>query len=279
MMEFDNLDGFLSEKGDKVYDTSNRSMKYGDGIFETIKLVDGKMIFWDYHWARLSKGIEYLKLDSIGKEEAFWKKEIEKVIVKNYYKHARIRVIVYRKAPGLYTPMGNRIGYLIEGTRFDKPDYSFNPDGISLGVFEGDQKAMTPLNNLKTTSALLFVLAGIYKKEQGLGDVIVLNASGRVCESVSSNVFAVIQHKIITPSLSEGCLDGVMRKQIIKSIKQKQLDFEERELTLDELRSADEIFLTNSMSGVQGVVDFEGKKLYNIYTKQFQSYLEFLLEC
>lgn len=277
MMEFDNLDGFLSEKGDKIFDASNRVLKYGDGLFETIKLVDGKLMFWEDHYERLSKGIEYLKFDSDGKDEAFWKKEIEKIIVKNYYKHARIRVIAFRNAPGLYTPMGNRIGYLIEGTRFDKPDYTFNPDGISLGLFENDHKAMSPVNNLKTTSALLFVLAGSYKKENDLGDVIVLNAVGRVCETVSSNIFVVINDKIITPSLSEGCLDGVMRKQIIKAIKQKQLDFEERELTIDEVRAATEIFTTNSMSGVQGISEFEGKKLHNIYAKQLQSYLDFLV--
>lgn len=275
MMEFDNLDGFLSEKGDKIFDASNRIMKYGDGLFETIKLVDGKLMFWDDHYERLSKGIKYLKMDTSEKDEEFWKKEIDKILVKNYYKHARLRVIVYRNAPGLYTPMGNRVGYLIEGTRFDKPDYNFIEDGVTLGLFEQDHKAMSPLNNLKTTSALLFVLAGSYKKEQGFGDVIILNAAGRVCETVSSNIFVVINDKIITPSLSEGCLDGVMRKQIIKAIKQKQLDFEERELTLDEVRSASEIFTTNTMSGVQGISEFEGKKMHNIYAKQLQSYLDF----
>lgn len=274
-MEFDNLDGFLSEKGDKIFDASNRIMKYGDGLFETIKLVDGKLMFWDDHYERLSKGIKYLKMDTSEKDEEFWKKEIDKILVKNYYKHARLRVIVYRNAPGLYTPMGNRVGYLIEGTRFDKPDYNFIEDGVTLGLFEQDHKAMSPLNNLKTTSALLFVLAGSYKKEQGFGDVIILNAAGRVCETVSSNIFVVINDKIITPSLSEGCLDGVMRKQIIKAIKQKQLDFEERELTLDEVRSASEIFTTNTMSGVQGISEFEGKKMHNIYAKQLQSYLDF----
>ena len=277
MMEFDNLDGFLSEKGDKIFDASNRVLKYGDGLFETIKLVDGKLMFWEDHYERLSKGIKYLKFDSIGKNEQFWKNEIEKIIVKNYYKYARIRVIAYRNSPGLYTPMGNRMGYLVEGTRYDKPDYNFNINGITLGVFENDHKAMSPVNNLKTTSALLFVLAGSYKKENNLGDVIVLNSAGRVCETVSSNIFAVINDKVITPSLSEGCLDGVMRKQIIKAIKQKKLDFEEGELTIDELRAANEIFTTNSMSGVQGISEFDGKILHNIYAKQLQSYLDFLV--
>ena len=274
MMEFNNLDGFLTEKGDKLYDTSNRSMRYGDGIFETIKLVNGELMFWEDHYERLSRGMRHLKLDTIGKEEAFWKKEVEKIIVKNYFTNARIRIIVYRNSPGTYTPMGNRVGFLIEGTRFDKPDYTYSRQGLSLGLFESDHKGMSPLNNLKTTSALLFVLAGVYKKETEVDDVVVLNAAGRVCETVSSNIFAVVDDKIITPKLSEGCLDGVMRKQIIKAIKQKEINFEEGELTLDELRSAKEIFTTNSMAGVQGIAEFEGKPKDLSFVKQLQSYID-----
>ena len=274
MMEFNNLDGFLTEKGDKLYDTSNRSMRYGDGIFETIKLANGELMFWEDHYERLSAGMQHLKLDTIGKDEAFWKKEVQKIIVKNYFTNARIRIIVYRNSPGTYTPMGNRIGFLIEGTRFDKPNYTYSKQGVSLGLFGGDHKGMSPLNNLKTTSALLFVLAGVYKKEIEVDDVVVLNAAGRVCETVSSNIFAVVNDKIITPKLSEGCLDGVMRKQIIKEIKQREINFEEGELTLDKLRSANEIFTTNSMAGVQGIKNFEGKSMNLSFAKQFQSYID-----
>ena len=278
MMEFNNLDGFLTEKGDKLYDTSNRSMRYGDGIFETIKLVNGELLFWDDHYERLLKGMQHLKLDTIGKEKDFWKKEIDKVVVKNYFTNARIRIIVYRNSPGTYTPMGNRIGFLIEGTRFDKPDYNYSKQGLTLGLFEGDHKGMSPLNNLKTTSALLFVLAGVYKKESELDDVVVLNAAGRVCETVSSNIFAVVNNKVITPKLSEGCLDGVMRKQMIKAIKQQELDFEEGELTLNELREANEIFTTNSMVGVQGISQFEGRSKDFSIVKKLQSYLDSVLQ-
>ena len=277
MMEFDNLDGFLIGKGDKVFDSSNRAIKYGDGIFETIKLANGDLMFWEDHFERLNKGADYLGFETAGKNSAFWKKEVEKIIVKNYYENARIRIIAFRDSPGLYTPMGNRLSFFIEGTRFDKPDYGFKSKGITLGVFNGDHKAMSPMNNFKTTSAILFVLAGRFKKDKGLDDVIVLNASGRVCETVSSNVFMVKSDKITTPKLSEGCLDGVMRKQIIKAINKEGLKFEEGEITLDDLKSADEIFLTNSMSGVQGVAEFDGKKLSNTYTSIFQSNLELLL--
>ena len=108
--------------------------------------------------------------------------------------------------------------------------------------------------------------------------MVVLNAAGRVCETVSSNIFAVVNDVIITPKLSEGCLDGVIRKQIIKAINQKKIDFEEGELTVEQLRSASEIFTTNSMTGVQGVGQFEGKSMSLSYVKEFQSYLDSVLQ-
>lgn len=277
-MEFDNLDGFLCEKGDKIFDTSNRILKYGDGLFETLKIVDGKVLFWEDHWLRLKTGMEYLGLDFTGKDKSFWEKEIEKVIVKNFYKHAKIRLSVFRNSPGLYTPMSNRVGYLIDGMRYDSSNYSFNENGIELGVFTKDYKATSPISKFKTSSALLYVLAGIDKKKQKLDDLVLLNDKGNVCEAISSNVFMVVNDKIITPSLSEGCIDGVIRKQIIKSIQQKQLDFEEGAITLDELKAADEIFLTNSIVGVQRVSNFQGKQLADKYSSQFQSYLDFLLQ-
>ena len=277
MMEFDNLNGFLSEKGDKLFDTSSRALKYGDGVFETLKVAKGKVLFWDDHYKRLKKGIDYLKLDDIGKDKTFWEKELEKVIVKNYYREARIRLIVYRNSPGLYTPMGNRIGYLIEGMRYDNHNYTYDETGISLGVFKQDFKSTSPLSNLKTPSALFYVLAGIFKKEEGFDDVVVLNSKGNICETVSSNIFMVFNDKVITPALNEGCIDGVIRKQVLQILNQKNVDFEERGITIDELESADEIFTTNSIVGVQNIASFRGKKLHNIYAKQLQDYLDFLL--
>lgn len=276
-MEFDNLNGFLTEKGDKLFDTSNRSLKYGDGVFETMKLVEGQIMFWDDHYERLQRGMAHLKLDDSGKDKAFWENEIKKVIVKNYYKEAKLRLIVFRDAPGLYTPMGNRSGFILEGMSFDRSEYSYNSKGITLGVYKEEKKAVSPLSKHKTTSALIFVLASLYKKENNLDEVVVLNTEERVCEGTASNLFIVKGDQIFTPALSEGCLDGVMRKQIIKYFSQKNDQVEEVELTMDDLLEADEIFLTNSISGVQGVNDFKGRTLKLDTSKALQNYLNYIV--
>lgn len=276
-MEFDNLNTFLMEKGDKLFDTSNRSLKYGDGIFETMRLLKGKIMFWDDHYARLERGLKYLKIDNGTKGKDFWEKEIERLVVKNHYTEARIKLTVYRDSPGLYTPMGNRLGFILEGLRYDNSNYNYAEEDASLDVFEQDYKSISPLSNLKTTSALLFVLASIEKKEKKLGELVVLNTAKRVCEGTASNIFIRIGDDIHTPSLEEGCLDGVMRKQIINYFKQKNSPVLEGEVSVEMLKNADEIFLTNTISGVQSIGSFKGKKLNNTVANDLQNYLKYLV--
>jgi len=276
-MEFDNLNRFLMEKGDKLFDTSNRSFKYGDGIFETMRLIKGKIMFWDDHYARLERGLNYLKIDITLKGKDFWEEEIERLVVKNHYTEARIKLVVYRDSPGLYTPMGNRLGFIIEGLSYDNSEYNFSPEGISLDIFKTDFKAISPVSNLKTTSALLFVLASIEKKERKIGELVVLNTAKRVCEGTASNIFLRIGEAVHTPSLEEGCLDGVMRKQIINFFSQKNNAVSQGEITVEMLEKADEIFLTNTISGVQSIGRLKGKTLKNSTAIELQNYLKYLV--
>ncbi len=274
MNEFDNFNGYLTEKGEKIFIPGNRSFKYGDGLFETMKIVDGAILYWEYHYKRLKLGIDTLKLDDTNFPKEFWEKELEKVINKNYYKFARLRLTVYRDSPGLYTPLGNRIGFIVEGTRYDKPDFSYVPEGINLGVFKEHQKVVGTLSNCKTTSAILFVLASIYKKDNNLDDVLILNSLGNVCEASASNVFIANKGEIITPPLSEGCISGVMREQVIEFSKHIDKIVIEKALTLKDLEEAEEIFLTNVISGIQHVKTFNGKAKKSTHTIALQNFLK-----
>lgn len=274
MNEFDNFNGYVTEKGEKIFNTGNRSFKYGDGIFETMKIVDGEILYWEYHYKRLQFGIETLKLDDTNFTKEFWAKELEKIIHKNYYKYARLRLTLYRDSPGLYTPLSNRIGFMIEGVRYDKPDFSFVSEGINLGVFKEHNKVANVLSNCKTTSAVLYVLASIYKRDNNLDDVVILNHFGNVCETSSSNVFVVKNDEFITPPLSEGCVSGVMREQVIEFSKHIDKIVLEKPLSLQDLEDADEIFLTNVISGVQHVKMFNNKIKKNTHTIALQNFLK-----
>ena len=274
MNEFDNINGFLIDKGEKVFNPGNRSYKYGDGIFETIKVVEGKIQFWNDHYDRLKRGIEVLKLDDSNFSKDKWFQEIERVVYKNYYKYAKIRLSVYRDAPGLYTPNGNRIGFAVEGVRFDKGDFTFKPEGIVVGLYEEIKLSIDALSNAKTASALPYVMASIYKKEQGLDDVLLFNQEGNIAESANSNVFLVKDGKIFTPALTQGCIAGVMRKNVLLHCHLHKIDVEERAISLEEIKSADEIFLTNVIAGVQGVKSILEIEKQQILTHKIQGFFQ-----
>lgn len=272
MNEFDNFNGFLMEKGEKLFNTSNRSFKYGDAVFETMKVVENEVLFWDDHFERLQQGLSTLKInqDQFTKEK--WASEVQKVIYKNYYKFAKLRLTVCRDSPGLYTPMTNKLNFIIEGVRYDSKDYSYLKEGLSLGVYEEVDKPINITSNCKTTSALVYVMASIYKKEQGLGDVVVLNSKGKVCETSNANLFLVKDDQLYTPGLDQGCVAGVFRKQVIEYCKANGIAIKETPIEIEDLNEADEIFLTNVIAGVQGVSSFQGKEKEEVFVKSLRNF-------
>ncbi len=273
--EFDSINGFLVEKGDKIFTSANRSFKYGDGIFETIKLAKGKILLEKYHLQRIELGLKTLKLDTEKYDAEFFSKELNKVILKNYYQNAKIRLSIFRDSPGLYTPMGNRLGFFIEGVHLDSPYYPETPEKLNLGVFTEALKSADGIANCKTTSALIYVLAGVYKKENNWDDVVVLNHKQNVCEAVSSNIFAVIDGVLKTPALTEGPITGTVRNFIVDFCKIHNIKLEQCAITLSELNNAQEIFLTNAVSGIQSVTHYNHQTIPSTeMAKKFQTVLK-----
>jgi aminodeoxychorismate lyase len=274
MNEFDNVNGYLIAKGEKIYNTGNRSFKYGDGIFETLKVVDNKVVFWDEHLKRLESGMKSLKIEPGHFDSRKWTQELDRLISKNYYKFAKLRLTVFRDSPGLYTPMTNMMGFLIEGVRYDGKDYTFRAEGITLGIYDELSKSVDVLSNCKTTSALVYVMASLYKKEQGLGDVVVLNTSGNVCETSNANIFYVKDGNVYTPGLDQGCIAGVFRTQVLDYCQTKNIHLEEGEVSIENLEKADEVFVTNVIGGVQGVSSFQNISKSQKFVKELQSFFK-----
>lgn len=273
--EFDSFNGFLVEKGEKIFTSANRSFKYGDGIFETLKLAKGKILLEKHHLNRIELGLKTLKFDTEKYDADFFKKELQKVIQKNYYQNAKIRLFIFRESPGLYTPMGNRLGFFIEGVNLDSPYYPESPENLNLGIYSDAFKAADGIANCKTTSALIYVLAGVFKKENNWDDVVVLNHKNNVCEAVSSNIFAVINGKLKTPALTEGPVSGSVRNFLVDYCRINKIDLEQSEITIEELKSATEIFLTNAVSGIQSVTHFNHQEINSFeMAKKFQNVLK-----
>ena len=225
----------------------NRAFKYGDGLFETMKVISGTPMFWNDHLARLLFGAKLLKLDV---DEKWLKKELLSAIESDTsdYPVARVRATIYRSGGGKYTPETNKIKWSLEVTPMDAQGYHLPEEGISLGVYDEVKLSRQPLSNAKTLNALPYVLASIYKTDAGWDDVLLKNDEGRIAEATSSNVFLVKGNEIVTPSLTEGCIKGVFRQQLLsKGLAQEGM------VHLGDFENADSIFLTNVISGVRWV--------------------------
>jgi branched-chain amino acid aminotransferase len=238
--------------------TSNRSFRYGDGLFETMKIENGKIHFFDRHIARLTKGMQILKMQFKNED---WIKNIEEEIYQKVKERkladsSKVRLQVFRESGGeAYIPKSNFAHYVIDISELNNE----GKKEIKLGLYPHLKKPQNILSNLKTSNCLYSIMAGIYATENGFDDCILLNESGFISEAISSNVFAVKNNTILTPSLDQGCLEGIQRAYVIEQAKKKNIKLEERQITVEELLKCDEIFLTNVIHGVITVKTFADK--------------------
>ena len=258
---FFNLNGQLYSPDTKVFGTSNRAYRYGDGLFETLRMIEGNLMYFKFHMERLFKGMNTLKLQyHKAFDSDFIASEIFALARANkIYKNARIRFSVFREDGGWYTPEKNTFQYLIEIQGLEEASYAAEK-GLIVDVYSELRKDYTSISALKTINALPYVLAGVYRKENQLDECILLNRENNIVESISSNIFLIKENKIYTPAITEGCIDGVMRKVVIDIIKKKKLQILETKLPVALLEHSDEIFLTNTVKGIQSVVGIGNKR-------------------
>jgi branched-chain amino acid aminotransferase len=262
-------------KDDAVLKSGNRAFKYGDGLFESMRMSNGKLNFADLHAERLSSGMRALKMESSTLiDEYFLKHKTAELAKKNKFKdNVRFRLSVYREGEGLYTPESNKFGYLLEATALTEQDYILNKKGLIIDVYDDITKSVNVLSGFKTTSALLYVMAGLYKKQHKLDEAIIINQHGFLCESISSNVFIVYEKKIYTPALSEGCVAGVMRKVVIKLAQANNIEIVEAQINPEILNEAEEVFVTNATGGIRWVMGFGKKRYFNETAKTLTTLL------
>jgi branched-chain amino acid aminotransferase len=263
-----NFNGEILAADSKLLSVANRAFKYGDGLFESMRLMKGQLKFADLHADRLQRGMKALKIDGYSQMDTwFLKEKVEQLASRNKTRHGRLRLTVYRDSEGLYTPTQNKMGYCLELTPLDEPRYFLNDKGLIMDIFMELKKPTNYLSNIKTCNSLIYVLAGIFKTQNKLDDTFLLNQDGNLCEAGSSNIFVWYQSHLYTPALSEGCVEGVMRQIIIKLAKQANIPFTEAQINPDILYEADEVFLTNAAKGIQWVMGFGVKRYFNQLSK------------
>lgn len=252
----------------------NRALKFGDGLFETIKIIDGEPQLWGQHMYRLSLGMQWLDLEY---DPLFFDELLVDVhsllLQKNINKGGRLRITIYRASKGNYTPESNGVNYLIE-TSESANGYPMNKKGLKIELSEKvTLYSKDPINAHKSLNAGSYIRASIEKQKRGFDDLILLNEKGDIVESTASNLFIVKANTCYTPDLSQGCLNGIMRQHLIKMLKEGGLKVVAKALTAKDLEEADEVFLTNSIRGLQWVGAFRNCRYYHSLSTKISNHI------
>lgn len=260
-----NLNGSFVEEKTPVVRADNRSFRYGDGLFETMKVVVGAIRLKELHFERLFSGMETLQIMLQGFVNAdMFEEQIRKTILRNHISGpARARLTVYRGDGGLYEFNSTSAGYVIQAWSLSSSSMMMNTNGLKVGLYEGGRKANDGLANIKSNNYLVYAMGAIQAKKYQHNDCIILNTSDRVCDSTIANVFYIKDGTIYTPPLSEGCVAGVMRNHLLSQLPEQGYNVIEKATDVDDLLNADEMFLTNAVSGLRWVGEFKGKKYDN----------------
>ncbi|MET3980836.1 branched-chain amino acid aminotransferase [Mucilaginibacter sp. UYP25] len=263
-----NFNGEIIPADSTLLTIANRAFRYGDGLFESMRVMKGKLKFPELHAERLQKGMRALKIDGYSQADSwFLNEKVEELARRNKIKHGRLRLTVFRDAEGLYAPTQNKMAYCMEIQPIEEPRYFLNERGLIMDVYTELPKPLNWLSNIKTCNSLIYVMAGIYKQQNKLDDVFLINQNRYLCEANSSNIFVWYQNHLYTPALSEGCVEGVMRKVVIQLAMDNNIPVTEAQINPEILNQADEVFLTNATKGIQWVMGYGVKRYFNRISK------------
>jgi branched-chain amino acid aminotransferase len=260
--------------GHTVISTENRSFRYGDGLFETMKMVKGRIINKEFHFERLFKGLFILDFELPESfNPIFLQKKIDELNKKNGSSEVtKIRLMVFRGNGGIFEPGSLQPNYIIETSRLPSQNL-FNKKGLAVDVFPNARKSCDLFSNLKSNNYLPYVMAGLFAKKNNLDDCIILNCFERICEGTIANIFIIEGENIYTPPLSDGCVAGTMRRWMLEKFDFKKYRVIEKRLDTNDLTNADEVFLTNSTSHLRWVEKFRNKTYSNEKIKEIYEYI------
>ena len=257
-------------------DLLNRGFLYGDSVFESIRIVNNKIIFWEDHYMRLMSSMRIIRIEiPQSYTPDFFKVQITNTFSKvNSSFTGRVRLTIFRDGGGYYAPELSSPSFIVNCSVIDSEEFYLKDSEFKVDLFKDYYIQNDLLSNLKTNNKLINVLAGIYANENNLDNCILLNNKKNVTEFLNGNLFIVRGNKIITPNLDSGCLKGIMRKKIIEYVKLiPEFSIEETVISPFDLLSANEIWLTNSISGIITVTNYRNKSFSNDVAKIFIDFL------
>ncbi|MCU0322623.1 MAG: aminotransferase class IV [Chitinophagaceae bacterium] len=250
-----NLNGVIVSAEKPVITADNRSFRYGDGCFETMKAVNGQIIHAKEHFERFFSSLELLQFEKPNYlTAAYLTEHVSKLLQQNgNTKLARIRLTLFRGNGGLYDAENHFPNYIIQTWNLNESNNKLNENGLVIDVYKDARKVCDHFSHLKSNNYLSYAMAALWAKKNHLNDAILLNPYDKIADATIANVFIVQDGMIKTPSVTEGCVNGIMKNYILHCLREENIAVEETSITIDDVLNAQEIFLTNSIYGIKWV--------------------------
>ncbi|GGE09757.1 aminotransferase class IV [Psychroflexus salis] len=266
------LNGHLVQENEAKLNVYNRGFQYGDGLFESIRVVNRKIMFWEAHYFRLMSSMRILRMEI---PNSFSPENLEQFILElidaNQHTNQAVKVKfnVFRNTGGLYMPNSNEIGYVISTTPISSPFFIKSTNFIEVELFKDHYINSGLLSTLKTNNKIIQILASIFAKENDYDNCLLLNENKSVIETTNGNLFILSGNKLKTPALDDGPLNGVIRKQIIKIVEDlDNYEIEQASISPFELQKADELFYTNAIQGIVSINKYRKKEFKTDFSTQ-----------
>lgn len=243
---------------------ANRGFLYGDAIFDTLKVLDGKVLFSEDHYFRLMASLRIVRMEiPVYFTLEYMETEVLSIVAAlNLSASARVRITFFRKPGGKYTPETNETEFVITAEPLETLLYAVNESEYEVELYKDFYITKQLVSTIKTTNRILNTTAAIFASENGYNSCLMVNDDKNVIEAIQGNVFMLTGNRLVTPPVSDGCLNGIMRKQLIEITKKIEgIEFVEASISPFDLQKADEIFITNVITGIQPVTRYR-KKTY-----------------
>lgn len=250
--------------------TQNRAFLYGDAVFETVKIVNSKILFLEDHYFRLMSSMRVIRMEiPMNFTMEYLEEQILALVKSNKIEtSARARITVYRNDGGYYLPKTNTVSFLIHAVSLENTLYSIEQKEYVVDLYTDFYVTRQLLSSIKTTNKIINITASIFADENGLDNCLLLNDGKNVIEALQGNIFMLKGNTLITPPVSEGCLNGVMRKQILAlARKMENLEVVEEAISPFDLQKSDELFVTNVIKGIQPVTQYRKKKFTSHFSE------------
>lgn len=249
------FNGVLMDAEKPVITADNRSFRYGDGCFETMKAVNGKIIHANEHFERFFASLELLQFDKPNYlTAAYLTEHITKLLLQNgHTKCARIRLTLFRGNGGLYDAENHFPNYLIQTWNLNTSNNQLNENGLVIDIYKEARKVCDHFPHLKSNNYLSYAIAALWAKKNHLNDALLLNPYDKITDATIANIFIVQNGIIKTPAVSEGCVNGIMKNYLLQCLRKENMPVEETSLNIDDVLQAQEVFLTNSIYGIKWV--------------------------